>query len=164
MDPKVNAETMRHILTVRAMLLESAHELCVRARNHDASKLEDPEATGFAVYTNKLKDLDYGSDEYTQCLADMQEFLEHHYQHNAHHPEHHERGIQGMNLFDLLEMLCDWKSSTLRHKTGCIHASLDMNRQRFDMSDSLYEILKNTLDVIENMADIANIKASYPLD
>lgn len=157
-----NAETMRHILTVRTLLGGCVQEVVQRGHDHDRSKLDDPEATMFAKYTKILAGLEYNSPEYKQSLKDMGPALDHHYAHNRHHPEHFEDGIAGMNLFDLLEMLCDWKASTLRHETGDIHRSLEINKDRFEMPEAIYRLLKNTLPVIEQIAVAANASASYP--
>lgn len=164
MDHKVNAETMRHILTVRAMLMESVGEIYRRSVAHDLSKLEDPEATGFAEFTEQLKHLTYGSQEYKNTLKEMDYFIQHHYANNPHHPEHHIDGIMGMNLFDLIEMLCDWKASTLRHKNGDLNKSLELNKERFNIPEPLYRILQNTIDTINAMAITAKVHVSYPYE
>lgn len=54
-------------------------------------------------------------------------------------------GIYGMSLLDLIEMLADWKAAGMRHADGNITQSLEINRKRFDMSDQLFEIFKNTV-------------------
>lgn len=54
-------------------------------------------------------------------------------------------GVYGMDLLDVLEMLCDWKAATARHADGDILKSLEINRTRFGISDQLYHILKNTV-------------------
>jgi hypothetical protein len=53
-----------------------------------------------------------------------------------------------MDLIDLVEMFCDWKAATLRHKDGDINKSIEINSQRFKMSDQLKKIFINTLKVI----------------
>lgn len=68
---------------------------------------------------------------------------------NSHHPEFYENGICGMNLLDLVEMLCDWKAATLRHNDGDIRRSIEINQKRFGYSDELKQILLNTLQFIE---------------
>jgi hypothetical protein len=36
--------------------------------------------------------------------------------HNSHHPEHYgNRGISGMDLFDVVEMMCDWMAAARRN-------------------------------------------------
>ena len=55
-----------------------------------------------------------------------------------------ELGINGMCLIDLLEMLCDWKAATLRHKDGDLRRSIDINQKRFGYSDEMKAILHNT--------------------
>lgn len=53
-----------------------------------------------------------------------------------------------MNLIDLLEMLADWKASTLRVDTGNMKRSLEVNKFRFLIGNQLYYILKNTIDAL----------------
>jgi hypothetical protein len=57
-----------------------------------------------------------------------------------------ENGIQGMNLVDLVEMICDWKAATLRHENGDIFKSIEMNQNRFGYSDELKQIFINTVN------------------
>lgn len=54
------------------------------------------------------------------------------------------QGVNGMSLFDVVEMLCDWKAAGERHTDGSIERSLIVNRQRFGISDQLQAILLNT--------------------
>lgn len=53
--------------------------------------------------------------------------------------------INSMNLFDILEMIIDWIASTKRHEDGNIKRSLDINRERFNISPQLMSILENTV-------------------
>lgn len=99
----------------------------------------------FDQFTPLLKNSTYGSEEYKKFLTEMKVGLDHHYENNSHHPEHFDNGIQGMSLFDLLEMLCDWKAATMRHADGDIHKSIEINQKRFGYSDELKKIFLNTL-------------------
>lgn len=157
-----NAETMRHILTVRALLMECVRDLTVRAAVHDESKLGAPEVDTFTKWTPILAGLTYGSDEYKAALAEMKPALDNHYAKNAHHPEHHQGGILGMNLLDLLEMVIDWKAATLRHKDGDLRKSLEINAKRHGIPEPLRQILENTIPVVEKMAEDARVAVSYP--
>lgn len=142
--------TMRHIETVRNYLGIVIKEFVDRSINHDQSKLESPEVEIFDIYTAKLRGCTYGSEEYKVYLKEMQVALDHHYKENSHHPEHYDNGINGMNLFDLVEMICDWKSATLRHADGNIYKSLEINQKRYNISPQLQEILTNTVELIED--------------
>lgn len=142
-------ETYHHILRVQHYLNKTIKELLTRAHDHDASKLVDPELATFDEYTPKLKDSTFGSDEYKGFLHGMGSGLTHHYSHNRHHPEHHEQGIAGMNLIDLVEMICDWFAATERHDTGDIRKSIEINQERFGYGDELKQILHNTIDALE---------------
>jgi hypothetical protein len=137
-------ETLKHIERVRRLLTGMINLLTIRAECHDHSKLGSDEKRIFDIYTPKLKATTYGSDQYTEYLAEMSVALKHHYANNSHHPEHFEAGIDGMTLIDLLEMICDWKAATERHADGSIGASLKINKERFKISDQLSKVLENT--------------------
>ena len=67
-----------------------------------------------------------------------------HYSRNSHHPEFYgERGIAGMDLFDLVEMLCDWMAAAQRNPSDGVR--LDYNVAAFGIGAQLAEILANTL-------------------
>lgn len=146
-------DTLKHIETVAMFLQEVSIELNERGRVHDASKMESPEFEGFAKATARLKTLTYGSDEYAAALSDMKPTIDHHYAHNSHHPEYYERGIDGMDLFDVIEMICDWKAAAMRHDDGDVIKSMEINKKRFNISDQLYSILMNTLARFPNRAN-----------
>lgn len=141
---ETNAETTKHINQVRVLLRMVAVELLQRGEIHDQSKLSPEEAETYAKFTPLLKASTYGSEEYKGFLRDMKPALDHHYSHNRHHPEFFDNGILGMNLIDLLEMYVDWLASTMRHKDGSIHRSININRDRFGMGDVLTSIFLNT--------------------
>ena len=121
-----------------------------RAEQHDQSKMEDPERAIFDEYTPKLRGVTYGSPEYKKYMLEMNTAIQHHYAHNRHHPEHHKNGIKDMNLIDLIEMLCDWKSSSMRHNDGNILKSIEINQSRFGYSEDLRIILENTAKWIDS--------------
>ena len=78
-------------------------------------------------------------------LKAMQPALDHHYGGNSHHPEYYENGISDMSLFDLAEMLMDWKAAVERHNDGDILKSLEINIKRFNISPDLAKILSKTI-------------------
>jgi hypothetical protein len=49
-----------------------------------------------------------------------------------------------MTLVDLAEMLADWKAAGERNANGSLQKSLMINKERFEMSDQLCQILYNT--------------------
>jgi hypothetical protein len=50
-----------------------------------------------------------------------------------------------MDLIDILEMLIDWIASSNRTKNGNIRKSLEVNKDRYKISDQLMTILENTV-------------------
>lgn len=137
-------DTLLHIKRVNQLLTEAAMELLRRGIVHDDSKLEPPEKHLFDKYTPKLKETTYGSKEYKEYLDGLKLALDHHYARNSHHPEHYVAGINGFDLFDLIEMFFDWKAATERHEDGDIMRSIEINKERFNMSDQVSDILRNT--------------------
>lgn len=139
-------DTQEHIDKVFSLMCGTAAELMTRGDKHDASKLEDPEKEYFDKYTPELEHLVFGSPEYKESCEKLKPALKHHYENNSHHPQHYEDGINGMNLFDIVEMFFDWKASGERGKkgTGNIYKSIDIQAQRFGISKQLKQILMNT--------------------
>lgn len=143
-------KTMRHIETVRNYINLFVRELLKRGEQHDQSKLEEPEAKLFEEVTHELRGLTYGSEEYEVSLKKLEPALKHHYAHNRHHAEHFNDGINDMNLIDVLEMLIDWKASSLRQNDGNLLKSLEENKERYGISDQLFSILLNTVEWLDD--------------
>jgi uncharacterized protein DUF5662 len=138
-------DTSLHIDRVRFLLGHCAIILLERGARHDASKLEEPEKAIFDEVGNRLAVITYAGEEYKNSLADLKVALDHHYVQNAHHPEHYPNGVDGMSLFDLAEMLMDWKAAGERHPGGMdIVRSIEISSERFSVSEQLKKILMNT--------------------
>lgn len=65
---EANFKTIRHIETVRNLLNLVISDLMRRQEQHDQTKLQDPEVAIFEEYTNKLRGITYGSDEYKENM------------------------------------------------------------------------------------------------
>lgn len=141
-------DTHAHINKVQEYLEEVVDEIKMRSFIHDDTKLHSPEKEAFDRAIS-LKTVEYGTPEYDAAKASLGDALAHHYAHNSHHPEHYENGINGMSLLDVIEMLADWKAATERMKDGDLGKSLEINKERFGISDQLYEILVNTAKELE---------------
>lgn len=138
-------ETLRHKVWVARYMFGFAFRLMWRAVIHDTSKFSCAEAPTFARATPRRKYLTYGSPEYMENLERLDSALEHHYRHNSHHPEHYNEGVQGMDLLDVVEMLCDWRAAAKMHPDSEIEKSIDINRERFNLSADLLQVLQNTV-------------------
>jgi len=143
-------DTTRHIDRVRFLIGRCAVILLERAVQHDASKLTEAEKSFFDTVGNRLSHVIYNSEEYKRSLAELKPALDHHYAQNSHHPEHYINGVDGMSLFDLIEMLMDWKASNERHSTGMsIVESIEISCERFKVNEQLKKILLNTAREID---------------
>lgn len=146
-------ETQDHINRVQSLIHTVLLDLEKRSRDHDASKLIEPELSAFDIATPKLANLEYGSEEYKESLRELGPALQHHYEYNDHHPEHFTNGVRGMSLMSLLEMLCDWRAASERTKqrtddpdsVKTFEIGLEHNFKRFDIDPQLASILRNTV-------------------
>ena len=142
-------ETQKHIEKVRKYIRFFTDRLTTRGESHDASKLASPEVELFAEHTERLNEIEYGSDEYKNELEALKPALEHHYAVNSHHPEHWPNGVNDMSLWDICEMFCDWKASSERVRAGNILKSIEVNAERFHIDNQLKQILINTARLME---------------
>lgn len=124
-----------------------------RAEMHDESKLHPPEKETFDRYTQLLKSLEFGSEDYKNALDKIGDGIKHHYRANPHHPEYHSNGISDMTIIDLIEMLADWMAVT-GSKGGPMN--IEYLQERFKIDSQLMSILSNTLIAAD--IDIASKK------
>jgi len=138
------ADTNAHINNVQARIGELMTELMRRAAWHDMSKLREPEKSGYDYWKPILRTLPEDSAEMEQARREMDTLLQHHYAENpGHHPQGNERGIAGMSLLGLLEMLADWRAGADEKPPHVL--LLDYNIKRFGIEPQLAEILRNTV-------------------
>lgn len=139
--------TQKHIARVRELLDMAATELSRRGIVHDLSKF-DPIEKGPLDEMQRLIDEEgpapYGSDEYKRRTGLLGPMLANHYAENSHHPEHYVDGVDGMDLFDVVEMFFDWKAASERGQESSI--GLSHSVKRFNITPQLASILKNTAD------------------
>ena len=140
---KSESDTHDHIASVRRNINVVIDNLCDRKTAHDASKLEEPELSGYEGLTQALKGLTYGTPEHRAAFAPFKEIIQHHYAANRHHPEHWQLGVADMSLLDIIEMLADWKAANDRNNGDFGH-SIQVSVSRFNISEQLHAILINT--------------------
>jgi hypothetical protein len=141
---KHRALVAEHILTIIA-------DLNNRAVHHDDSKFSAEEYDAYEEAFPNLQKYAYGSEEFRAELRKIKPAIEHHYQANRHHPEYFgNEGIAGMNLLDLVEMVCDWVAASQRKEGTDILKGMIINQKRFDISDQLFCIIMNTVEYLLN--------------
>lgn len=141
--------TQKHQAEVKAQIKKLTSLMADRGETHDNSKLVAPEIEVFAEHTPMLHALEYRSPAYEQSLANIQVALKHHYAVNRHHPEHYKDGLAGMNLVDLIELIADWKASSLRQDDGNLLISIQKNQEKYGYSDDLASVLYNTATLLD---------------
>jgi hypothetical protein len=139
--------TLKHIARVKELLDHAANDLRRRGTVHDLSKFS-PEEMGplqaIQDLINKEGHAPYGSEEYKRRTDFLKPMLDHHYANNSHHPEHYPNGVDGMCLFDIMEMFFDWKAASERGQESSMGISHSV--KRFNISPQLESILRNTAD------------------
>lgn len=140
-DYDCTADVLEHKRKVTRHLNDFAANLIQRATVHDDSKLESPEKEMFDQWTPELKTRTFGTEYYKAALDAMGPGIQHHYAVNDHHPEHYENGVEGMNLFALVEMYCDWCAAA---EGKGVPLDLEAAAKRFNLSPQLVSIFRNT--------------------
>ena len=130
---------------INVMMLLIIPELFDRAEHHDDSKLRSPEKEEvYNEFIPTLKPTRYGSPEYESIRKEMSmKGGKHHSSVNRHHLEFFKTGISGMNMNDLMEMVCDWFAASLRSDTSFIDG-LDLNVKKYGIPPMLENIIVNT--------------------
>lgn len=137
-------KVIKHKFWVFLYCLKFSILLLFKAFIHDTSKFFPSEAKYFIKTQKKFDTTEYGTPEYKQLLDEIKPSLVHHYKYNNHHPEFFYRGIKDMSLLELAELFCDWKAAIRNGKDGNIEKSLTYNKQRFNISEDVFDILVNT--------------------
>lgn len=137
-----------HVSLVRENISLLIGKLLDRAEKHDFTKTIDPERSAFDEL-QKVIDADgpaeRGTPEYHRRTGLLGEALSHHYTYNSHHPEHYPNGIAGMDLIDLVEMVCDWRAANVQRDGGA-PMSLSYSIEKYGIDPQLASILKNTVE------------------
>ena len=142
-------DVIKHKNNVYDLLEFFGKTLLKRGFTHDDSKLKNPELTEYPKYIEQLRKTEYGSEEYKAITCGgMKEIIKHHYANNSHHPQYYENSIEGMNLFDLIEMFCDWKAASVRNPNGSMEKSVEFSVNKFNICPQLASILRNTIGII----------------
>jgi Family of unknown function (DUF5662) len=138
------ANSLAHIHHVRDNIDVFVAEMLRRGRIHDVSKFSDQEKPALDEALPLLEGVPYGSSAWQNVIERLGPALEHHYRHNSHHPEHYgNEGVGGMDLFDVVEMVCDWMAAARRNPTDGV--KLGYNVQKFGIEPQLAAIIANTL-------------------
>ena len=91
-----------------------------------------------------LQGVAYGSPAWDDVVNRAAPALAHHFRHNSHHPEHYgNAGLAGMDLFDVVEMVCDWMAAARRNPADGVKVAY--NVAKFGIEPQLAAIIENTL-------------------
>lgn len=147
---KALLEMQHHRVLVQANLLRIADALRARAALHDISKYSLDEFQAVVQIKKVAREFPYGSAEYNQAISDNSVGLSKHFERNSHHPEFHSDGVQGMQLIDLIEMVCDWKAAnTLRDDVQWSNVTA-MHIERFKLSKDYVWLIDMIVDMLSN--------------
>ena len=135
------ADQDRHQRRVGRMLRVIAKELEHRQYMHDRSSYEAPER--LIVARNKRLLFNRSVGKSTTLMKGATELLHAvstHYKKNRHHPEHWSNGVWDMTLVDVIEMVCDWRS------TGC---NIEDRLTKYHIDGPLADVIRSTNRMLE---------------
>ena len=174
MEKFFQLRTEKHIKTVQqyAKLIEEYDPdrfegLVAQAKEHDASKKEDPEKKPYVLVTWKYKCKADGKDfEFTaEQKKQMDQATEHHILNNAHHPEYHSKETTDlinkndrdkppsktidatkMKDVDIGEMIADWISMGIEKNSSTEEWANNNVNIRWKFSDRQTKIIYELVD------------------
>lgn len=139
------AETLRHNRAVRRRMEKAAFRMFVRGWRHDMDKAMEPIKKMLDRLTPRPP-IVFGTPEYEQHKRDnLQPALDAHYAISPHHPEYHARGVYGMSLFDVFEMLFDWQDTCEVHGNQNIYKTIEIGSKVYLIDGLGQAWLKNTV-------------------
>ncbi len=142
---------MIHKLVIMKLLDRVICELLKRGLEHDDSKLKEPELGIFSSNIrifNEMVNYHYiKENDNNELELSIEHGKQLHYDSNSHHPEHYgELGINGMDLVDIIEMVCDWLGSHERYKNiEEVEKMLSIQYKRFGIDEQLGHIISNSV-------------------
>lgn len=135
-----------HKAKVQKWLFLFSSELYKRALEHDNSKLEEPELSGWIAMDQEPR-YKYGTKEYKNKVDRYQWLMREHWSKNRHHPEYWDihKDEKDKDLIDIIEMMVDWLS--YRDHISYVEASELVKKQteRYNFSEELSDLILNTL-------------------
>ena len=148
-EQNYNTEVMIHRTDVFEQIQIVRDEIEHRQATHDLSKTSEEEFSTYARVIPKVKGLPFGSVEAREKIKELGPALQHHYENNRHHPEHFEKGIAGMHLIDIIEMVCDWVAVSGAKGTDVREGMKNVLFPKHGIEEPLATILLNTVDFLE---------------
>jgi len=147
MDTKheVLLEMIIHRVEVQENLAQMRSVLKKRGIVHDKSKFTAIEFDAFVSTRPKFSKANYGTTEYQECVDEIKPAIDHHYSNNRHHPGFFKNGFANMNLFDILEMLADWKAASNRSPDLSFLDSLPIAFKKYSIPENMQTHIMNTL-------------------
>jgi hypothetical protein len=141
---------LQHKRLVASYMEQVARDLFRRAIERDLSKFGPEEFDAYEEALPRFEKAVYGTPEYIAVCKSIKPAIEHHITTNRHHPEYFgNTGINGMNLVDLVEMVCDWIAASQRGGGNDLMNGLEINKERFHIDDQLFEIIMNTVKQLD---------------
>jgi hypothetical protein len=138
-DVKTLVFTILHQRLVQEQMLKISQEIQRRATNHDNSKLSlVDEFEGLCEINYIAREQGFGSPAYQESLKS--EMIRHHWATNDHHPEHF-GNIERMGLFQIIEMVCDWKAVSIQ-KSLDFDKMLEEQQARFIFAPEQVYLIK----------------------
>lgn len=143
-EEKLTNLIISHKESVAVSMAKFSAELAYRAAIHDISKFSKEEFEPYAKCVDDFNKYEFGSPEEKQLREKLLPGALCHHRKNRHHPEHHMNGINDMNLIDLIEMMCDWKSAAERVPGDSLRKGLKILKERYEISPQLLKVIENT--------------------
>lgn len=147
------AKVYKHIKAVNQKMIYCANNLLNRAATHDDSRFYEKEMASSVepIWNLNNGGIEINSEEFILEANKMEEAGDFHFKHNDHHPGFYgdcEDPISEMNLFQIIEMICDL-SATSEDAENKTDYAIALLKAQCSVSEQLEKVIRNTLKLIE---------------
>jgi len=116
----------------------------------EESGLTDGRFTGESGLMDKrFKEVSETMKHTVDLTLNLDAAIEHHHANNRHHTAFHKNEFSGMNLFDILEMLADWKAASRRSPNLSFADSLPKAFEKYSVPKNMQKHIMETLKYLK---------------
>lgn len=127
------------------------HILLDMVKNHDKTKITNKEEhDAYEDMYNIAEKCGKDSVEYKELRENYASIIEGHNKTNRHHPEFFTGKENEMNLFDLMEILIDWKLDCDEDGEDVHNFITNKMQKEYHMSDDIINLFITTSDLIDS--------------
>lgn len=132
------SKLVRYKTDVQHVIHQMSSILNERAVTHDQSAFNQMEMQNAFIAINAEGKNPIDTQQLLTTVQDI------HFASNPHHPEYHENGVRDMSIFDILELMADWKITSRAKVNTTFDQYLNEQFAVYDVPEYVQSIIRQT--------------------